>query len=476
MHNQKNTLQKKFFFCRFIFKRLLLVTLAIIIQDTASAQSYYYFVYEVPKENNVTVCKALITLNADGSATGRVQYNAGENNSLYLYELDLVDSTELDKGTTNKYLIPRNNPLPLLGVDPGGFLKPRFRFEKQYDSTGYYYTPTGAEVSINGTGWTAVKLTTGEQKSYETLRQDEPFVSAFYFESDLFYQYIFNEKTRAIPVSRTEQMFVVIVANTDDATVGTSAKTDLQNVSLLFTKLAQDLGITKFFPLYISGANYSKAAVEAALAVLASKKPSAKDIVVFYFSGHGFRLPNDKSIYPRMSFRTAKNKANKEVGENILLEEVYNKITALKPGVTLILGDCCNANIFENPVLGSEVIRPKGGGVLGDFNFESGKKLFFPPAPVSIIVGSVNQGYLSVGNPEIGGYYTHYFTSELQKTLWGYYSSAQLDIGNKSNASWLRMLINARQNTFQKSRRKQCGKTENDRCIQQAEIAVNPPQ
>ena len=77
------------------------------------------------------------------------------------------------------------------------------------------------------------------------------------------------------------------------------------------------------------------------------QKPSSKDIVIFYYSGHGFRLQGDKSIYPRMSFRTAKNKADKQVGENMGLEEVYNRIKALMPGVTLALGDCCNADILE---------------------------------------------------------------------------------------------------------------------------------
>ena len=468
--------QKKYFFCRYILMRFLMVALAINIYAASRAQTYFYFVYEASTAKGVNIFKALVTLHPDGSATGRVQYNAGENNKLFLYELDLVDSTTSSGGTANKFLISQKDPMPLLGVDSSGFLNPRFRFEKKYDSTGYYYGAAGVEVAFTGDNRTAIKMTTGEQKSYDDLRQDEPFVSAFYFESDPFYQYIFDEKTKAVPVFRTEQLFLFIVANTNDATVGASAKTDLQNVSRLFTSLAQDLGITKVFPLFISGNDYSKTAVLAGLAALEAQKPSAKDIVIFYFRGHGFRLQADKSIYPRMSFRTTKNKANKEVGDNIGLEDVYNRITALKPGVALVLGDCCNADIFENPGLGNDMIRPKGGGVLGNFNLESGKKLFFPPAPLAIIVGSVSQGHLSVGHPEIGGYFTHYFTTELEKNLWGYYSRSQLSAGGKSSASWMRMLLTARQNTYQKSRAKQCGKTENDRCIQQAEIAVNPPQ
>jgi hypothetical protein len=64
----------------------------------------------------------------------------------------------------------------------------------------------------------------------------------------------------------------------------------------------------------------------------------------------------------------------------------------------------------------------------------------------------------------------------MEKNLWGYYSQTLGTFGGKSNVSWLRMLVTAGDNTYQKSIRKQCGKTENDRCIQKAEIAVNPPQ
>ena len=77
--------------------------------------------------------------------------------------------------------------------------------------------------------------------------------------------------------------------------------------------------------------------------------------------------------------------------------------------------------------------------------------------------------------PEIGGYHTHFFITELKKNLWGY-SSFQFPAGGKSNVSWLRMLLTAMQNTYWKSKAKQCGKTEIDRCMQETEIEVNPPQ
>lgn len=457
-------------FFRFAFFSLLLS----FTIGTLNAQTSYYIVYENGISSpNTKIFRSLITLQPGGTAVARIQYNNGPNNTLFLYEQALIDSSIEVNGVITKYLLPSGAPVPLIESDSAGFAVPRFVFTKQYDSAGYYYEPSGVELNSNNDNWITGLVTQNEQKNYEDLRLNEPFVSAFYFESDAFYQYIFNETTsKDVPIARKEKMYLIVVANTLDATVGKSAETDLENVSTLFNNLASNLGISTVIPLYISGNRYSKAAVEAGLLALESQKPAPIDIVVFYFSGHGFRLEGDNSRYPRMSFRTARNKANKEIGDNMPLEDVYKRINALKPGVSLVMGDCCNADIYENPVLGTDVIRSRGGGSLGSFNIEAARKLFLPPAPLSIIVGSVKKNHLSLGHPDIGGYYTHFFLSELEKNIWGFYSNTFLSFGGQSNAAWLKILLEARKNTYWKAKAIQCGKTSNDRCLQEAEIDV----
>jgi hypothetical protein len=462
--------KKKFFCCGRLIMPMMFLALLFSVLTTVRGQSFYYYVYEISKGNELRKYKTLLTLSPDGSATARVQYNSGPRHQLYLYEMDLRDSSFETQGNPARYLVAPN-AVPLLNEDSSGFLVSRYLFEKKTDTTGYYYEPGSVDLLVDGK-WLPAKVKTISLRTPAELRRDEPFVSSFYFDTDIFYQQLFDEQPRAAVEARAEKMFLVIVANTEDSSVGVSAKTDLQNVSRLFTNLARDLGITKFSPVYISGSTYSKEAVEFALTRVQREQPSRQDIVIFYYSGHGFRLQEDTSKYPRMSFRTVQNKKNKEVGENIPLQTVFDKITALKPGVALVIGDCCNADIFENPVLGNDMIRPKGGGVLGNFNTAAARKLFFPPATSSIIVGSVKQGHLSVGNPGIGGYFTHFFSTQLEKSLWGYYSNTLGTFQGKSAVSWTGLLANAAKETFAKSIRKQCGKTERDRCIQQAEFSV----
>jgi Caspase domain len=459
-----------------ILLRLLFVFAASGFSLSAQSQAYYFFVNEisVPGGEAYTY-KTLLVLNTDGSAVARLQYNLPGSNELYLHELNLIDSS-IDNISPNKYLMCRTAPALIAGAADPGFLVPRFVFQKKYDSSGYYYEPSAVEVKLADNNWHLMKMNTNEQKTLENLKENEPLVASFYFETDEFYRYVFEKKPRAIPEVRTEQLFLIIVANTNDETVGKGAKADLANISQLYTTMARDLGIKTVFTTYIFGDGYNKTAVEKALEKLKEQKPRPVDIVVFHYSGHGFRLPGDVSLYARMSFRTAVNRIKKEVGDNLGLEEVYNRIKALNPKVCIVSGDCCNANIYENPAFGSEMLKPKGGGILGEFNLANAKKLFLPPAPVSMIIGSVKKDHLAVVHPETGGYFTSYFTAELEKNLWGFFYRSVFLPNTQSNSSWLRIIVDASNNTYWKSIRKQCGKTENDRCIQRAEFELSPKQ
>lgn len=455
--------------------RFISLLILICICGSLKAQSYYFYVYETEVKGVSTIYRSLVNLQPDGTAIARVQYNDKNSGKLFLYEIKLVDSSLANEGDESKYLIPVEPAKPLLEADGSAFSVPRFKFTKFKDSSVSYYEPSGVDAFVSEK-WLTTKLTTHSEKLFEELKNDPDLINSFYFETDAFYQFVFDESTRAVPLPRKEKMFLLIVANTNDETVGKSVATDLKNVKETFTDLARALGVVNIYPIYIEGDGYSKSAVEAALARIEAQKPSSKDIIIFYFSGHGFRLPNQKSDLALMSFRTPLNRLKKEVGEYIALEEVNKRITALKPGISIVLADCCNANIYENPVLGTDMIRPKGGGTLGAFNLQSGNKLFFPPAPLSILIGTTHKGNLSVGHPETGGYFTHYFLAELQKNLWGYYANSFLSVGGQSSASWLNISKVARENTYWKSKAKQCGATANDRCIQEADIFVIPPQ
>ncbi|MGB4844511.1 MAG: hypothetical protein WBP16_08605, partial [Ferruginibacter sp.] len=269
------------------------------ISNSGYSQSYYYFITEInAPDAQLYTYKTFLTLQPDSRATARIQFNDPVSNELFLYELNLVDSSIKSANAATKYLVTSGAAKLIVGSTDSAFLEPRFIFTKKYDSLGYYYDPAGTEVKMPDGKWVAAITNSSQQKTYEDLRHDAGFVGSFYFETDDFYQYIFDERTRAIPPPRDEKMYLIVVADTQDPTVGKSTKTDLDNITVLFTTLAKSLGIVRVIPTFIAGNNYSKAAVELALKKLEAQKPASKDIIVFYFSGHGYRLPGDGN-YPR---------------------------------------------------------------------------------------------------------------------------------------------------------------------------------
>ena len=454
---------------------IALMAFSVFFCSTLMAQSYFYYVNEVPTSGGGTVIyKTLLSLEVDGSATARIQYNAGTELHLYLYQLNLTDSLANIEGKGRRFLMCKTPPLPLIDKDSVNFFEPRFLFKKTSDSGVNNYQPDGVEIK-NATGnWVVAKLTESKEKSFAELQEDEPFVSAFYFDSDVFYKYLFNDKLRSVISARPEKMFLITVANTNDETVGKSVAIDLKNWTILFTKIAANLGINKVISIKIYGDDYTKLGLQNALKKLETQNPASSDIIIFYYSGHGFRMPGDVSPYANISFRTPENRKKNVVGDFMPLEDVYNNLMALKTKVCMVFGDCCNADIYQNPVFGSDVNGGKGGGTLGYFNVEEAKKLFLPTMPLSLLVGSVEKGHLSIGNTSMGGYFTYFLTAALQKNLWGYYSHDPFNLASPTVATWMRILLEARQNTYRKSLSIQCGATENDRCVQKAEIKVTP--
>ena len=162
--------------------RLFFLSLAICFCQAISGQAYYYFVYEAPPFKGVShTYKSLLTLQPDGTGTARIQYKGDNENEFYLYEISLKDSVTGSPDSIFRSLISYKEAEPLIKEDTAGFRPPRFIFKKGYDSSGYFYTPDRVEIKEASGAWEATKLTTNQQKSFRDLRNDEPFMSSFYF-------------------------------------------------------------------------------------------------------------------------------------------------------------------------------------------------------------------------------------------------------------------------------------------------------
>lgn len=221
------------------------------------------------------------------------------------------------------------------------------------------------------------------------------------------------------------RLFLVAVIDSDDETIGERCAQDLDNIQSAFKDLAEWLDAEMTEPKIIQGSDFSKAAVSDAVDNwLASQELTASDIVVFYYSGHGFRYPTDASRFPRMWLKTADDK---DVATNNLSieEDVYNHIIKMGAGFNLVLTDCCNTTVTNSNVNFDNVMVPTRKREVpkrnndNDSNDDDNTDKFFPPGqPVSILANAADKGEYAAGKADVGGFFTCFFREALEDGLY----------------------------------------------------------
>ncbi|CAN5413111.1 hypothetical protein BH10BAC2_BH10BAC2_42310 [soil metagenome] len=442
----------------------LLIFLCLFVSIQGYSQSYFYFESKLTIPNSTPLTYyTFLTIETDGTATGRIRYQEPVSGESRLIEQSFIDSSgtlltdAID--TAKKYLIPAGEAYYIEGTEDSGFIKPRFLFQRKTDDKTSFYMPFALEYKGAGESWNTAETILIQQKSYEELTTQKEFVSYFYNEYDNFYAYLFNLDTRSLnSFEQKTRLFLIAVANTGDAKIGASSQKDLDKITETFTTLTNKLGIA-LVNQKIAGKEFSKKAVNDAIDKWLT--PTNIDIVVFYYSGHGFRYSYDVSNYPRISLRTSPDQSIDL--NNLSIEEVYNRIVKKGARVNIILSDCCNENFDAPPPIGRNLLKTKDVGTAGlKLNIDNCKALFFPNHPVSILTSAAEKNQLAVGNPALGGFFTNFFQAQLTKSLYS----------NLGESSWLRILLNAKESTRKQAQTALCN---NARCIQRAEVSVIPP-
>ncbi len=442
----------------------VLFFLLLLFTHVTYAQSYYFYEFEVgyPQKDSVT-CYVFLNIATDGTAVGRLRYIEPLTGADCLYQLDLADTATgaglPDEADSVLFLTLVTNPINLQssfggGLDPDLIL-PRFAFKKTSPDPDSLYKPFEvnyqylAANDIPG-NWFHPVNTKIISLNEGNLSSD--VVKKFYFEKDDLYQFLFKIDTRSIPLRKQgAKMHLICVAATLDSTIGVTSRRDVQNMNNLYSNLAKQFGIP-FLLTEISGNDFSKEKVDQALANLT---PGPKDIVIFYFSGHGFRFSSDFSRYPRMLFRTNNTQMREDI--NLGLEDVYSLIVKKGANVNLVMADCCNEDVGPIVRLGRGLLATKSIGFgRAKLNIKNAENLFFPSTRNNMIVASADKFQLAAGNPTLGGYFTFSFMSELERNL---YTRMPTD-------AWIKILSDTRNTTRQLALRAICNKETGARCDQ----------
>lgn len=260
----------------------------------------------------------------------------------------------------------------------------------------YTYVETGGNSVLNFTGTASTggstNNTIASNPSYQHTNTNPSTTST-----------VNNGSINAVP-----RLHLIVAANTKVADIGVSCAVDRNNTVDEFTDYADGLGI-KLKKYMVDGENLSKANLRSTIQNM-DVKPN--DVVVFVYSGHGFRWSDQTNRYPMMALFYSRFESPSN-SNSYSLQDVYNLIVAKGARLNIVLGDCCNNDIG--------VTSREGGGGLASRSFTRGdpdrlRKLFFE-ARGNIIAAAAQPDETACGSSVGGGYFLNAFFSAIDKEI-----------------------------------------------------------
>ncbi len=288
----------------------------------------------------------------------------------------------------------------------------------------------------------------------------------------------YNKTSRFNKHDDKPRMFLICVIDSDDESIGKRCEEDLDGITYLFDEIAEWIAADLIEPKVIKGDDLSKAAVSDAIDNwLPAQQPDKNDIVIFYYSGHGFRYANDASDYPRMWLKNGNNKDPK--ANNLRIEEdIYDHIVKMGAGVNIILSDCCNtyapgdnvnaadANVPVHQKVEHKRNPPDNSQTSGDDDY--GDRLFIHQQPISILATAAEKNEFAAGKADVGGFFTYYFIDALEDCIYD----------NKIEPAWGKIFSYVDDNAGYWAKSAACPNAkhnEQGRCVQTVEFKMSEP-
>ncbi len=426
-------------------------------------QSYFeiFFHFGDVNPEGIGNYRALYILNDDGTGKIRINYKGSNVADSFNIKGDLyrgfpnndsgkTDYTRMYYTCTNFYET---------GADSIRIVIPAVTFWFQYNDSTTEFDPL-AVVSEDDSGMAIQGKIDRKIKLLEEKDLTEELVLTYFSKSEDIYKNLFKSNIRAIPVElKASRMFLLTVTDTEDESIGPDCDMDRKKQQAYFKKIAEKLGI-EIVISELMGKEINKANL---LNKIDSIRPAKSDIVIFYYSGHGYSK-NDSLKYPYLDLRYDKDIPVRPENE-LNMEEIYAMIKN-KPGrLNLVISDCCNWHLDVTNIKSVNIASPRPSSV--GLSVENMKTLFMSPDRTSILITAAEKGQVSAGNPINGGIFTSQFRESLQKYL----------SINYQNITWDQIIQNTKTQTETVAAYSLCPRPENaeiiDKCKQNPIVKVN---
>jgi len=425
--------------------RLFILFLMLVTGSTLFAQSIYELDYYFDEGNSRNEYKAFLYFNADGTGFIRIRHFNKADQTDFLVGMEMKEVQVMDKNRQvekDNIMYTGINSYLVKGQTDSSYSPDRFLFKINPQSGDF--EPWGVVAVKKGREYNGVYT---QIRLIEMADLNPAFVIQYFTEEDVFYNNLFPQKSRGNDSPKGARLHFISVTNTEDKDIGKTCEIDKRSTLGIFSAVATSLKIP-MDTTEVTGMQFSKKNV---LHAINSMVTGENDIIIFYYSGHGFSKKNTSYLFPFLDLRI--NYAVQKVAdEEMSIEDIYKMIREKKGKVKLVLSDCCNwGETMKNSIVPNVAGIRGGPSKLNPANCQS---LFVKTEPVSFLMTAASKGEVSAGTMAKGGFFTSQFKGAFEKYA---------GIGNTDEFTWTDILTEAQQLTKSVAEGVSCPQPDNNK-------------
>lgn len=424
------------------------------------AQTIYEFTFQAPATKPAE-CKLLFIDNNDGTGKARFKSFTDGIADTMLVNLDVKEEIfEDDPGCASFLFYKLYNPQYVESKNNGTALPEYICFKK--DLLTNLFEPLGIINAPAGCKTEPVKFSKVSNISQQILTKE--FVLSYFKVYEPFYQnqFVINNTKSLTTLEQSTKMFLLFVSNVTDPEIGIADRKSMNEAINLFRKIKDFLGISAFVFDTVTGRDFKKDIVLKKINNFLT--PGPNDIVIFYYAGHGFRMPKDGRPGPYIDLRDVVLDRFKRYQDNSLsTEEILLLIRRKGARLNLIISESCNDTITKyNPMVKEPPIAGKKGGFSMTWSTKNCRDLFLSTKRTTILAAAASPYQLAISNAEFGGYFSTFFRNNLEANL-GY---------AKTDVKWENVFDQTSKQAETKSGRTWCNDEKTIKCNRQKPFAT----
>lgn len=244
------------------------------------------------------------------------------------------------------------------------------------------------------------------------------YLKDFFISSELVAETAYTKKQLLTARNNIKPVLHLIsLINTGDNDIKENCTRDGQKISSYMKRVAASLEIP-LNEIKLIGSDFNLNALRAAFNNKVRPKVKKDDIIVFFYSGHGFDWKGEKeSAFPRIALYYNPQPSWDHIGAKSLnMEEVYQEIVGMGARLNMVLSDCCNTIVN---IRRSE-IKDTLGTVKSLPNYDMNKRktmALFLQTQASLLISAAEKGQAAICTDIDDGFFTTSFLKTIGMEL-----------------------------------------------------------